>query len=198
MDDWTAAPIRWQNTGDGEYPFRADLGADALVLGVNDFPADPLYTLYANGSAVVDLEDWPSAWLRPGRVVDGLLLLAWATRLCRVESTDSAVVLRALAVQLTPPTDGFARLAVGEDSGGFFYLEGEFARTSLTRASLDETFGAGNELPRVHYDRPHVVAYRVEVADAPHYVDVFARFTEPPAPAAPAISATLRRTRHQT
>ena len=64
-----ASPIRWESTGDGEVPYRARAGGRTLTVRVNDFPAEPLYTLLADGQAVDDLEDWPTAWVRPAHPV---------------------------------------------------------------------------------------------------------------------------------
>jgi hypothetical protein len=55
----------WEATGDGELPYRAEIGGRTFTLRVNDFPAEPLYTLLVDGHEVEDLEDWPSAWVRP-------------------------------------------------------------------------------------------------------------------------------------
>jgi hypothetical protein len=57
--------IAWERSGDGEFPYRAVIDGSTLVIRVNDFPAEPLYTLLINDEEVEDLEDWPSAWVRP-------------------------------------------------------------------------------------------------------------------------------------
>jgi hypothetical protein len=61
----TAAPIAWEHTGDGEIPYHARIGGRACLVRVNDFPAEPLYTLVVDGRPVADLEEWPTAWMRP-------------------------------------------------------------------------------------------------------------------------------------
>jgi hypothetical protein len=60
-----ATPIVWEETGGGEFPYRATLAGQTLTIRINDFPAEPLYTLLIEGKEVEDLEDWPSAWVRP-------------------------------------------------------------------------------------------------------------------------------------
>jgi hypothetical protein len=60
-----ASPIVWQSTGGGEVPYRAQVRGKTLTIRVNDFPAEPLYTLLVDGQEVEDLEDWPAAWVRP-------------------------------------------------------------------------------------------------------------------------------------
>ncbi|MEV6869005.1 hypothetical protein AB0M44_49605 [Streptosporangium subroseum] len=58
-------PIVWERTGDAQFPYRAELDRNTLIIRVNDFPAEPLYTLLINEVEVEDLEDWPKAWVRP-------------------------------------------------------------------------------------------------------------------------------------
>lgn len=60
-----ATPLVWERTGDGEFPYRIQVKGSTLTLRVNDFPAEPLYTLLVDGQEVEDLEDWPPAWVRP-------------------------------------------------------------------------------------------------------------------------------------
>ena len=64
---WRASPLVWERTGDGEYPYRTRASECTLTLRVNDFPAEPLYTLLVDGQEIEDLEDWPPAWVRPNR-----------------------------------------------------------------------------------------------------------------------------------
>jgi hypothetical protein len=66
-DRLRASAIVWESTGGGEVPYRARAGERTLTVRVNDFPAEPLYTLLVDGQAVDDLEDWPAAWARPAR-----------------------------------------------------------------------------------------------------------------------------------
>jgi hypothetical protein len=60
-----ATPIAWEHTGDGEFPYRATVEGRTYTIRVNEFPAEPLYTLLVEGREVEDLEDWPPAWVRP-------------------------------------------------------------------------------------------------------------------------------------
>lgn len=60
-----AADIAWSRTGDGEFPYRAEFRGRVLTLRVNDFPAEPLYSVICDGQNLGDLEDWPPAWTRP-------------------------------------------------------------------------------------------------------------------------------------
>jgi len=59
-------PLSWEHTGDGEIPYRTSVDARVIKLRVNDFPAEPMYTLLAEGQEIADLESWPDLWVRPG------------------------------------------------------------------------------------------------------------------------------------
>jgi hypothetical protein len=63
--DLTTMPLVWQHTGDAELPYTTHARNRRCVIRINDFPAEPLYTLMVDGQAVCDLEDWPSAWVMP-------------------------------------------------------------------------------------------------------------------------------------
>jgi hypothetical protein len=63
--DLTLLPIVWKRTADAEFPYTADVHGQRLAIRINDFPAEPLYTLIADGTELYDLEDWPTAWVKP-------------------------------------------------------------------------------------------------------------------------------------
>jgi hypothetical protein len=65
MAERAAACIAWSRTGDGEFPYRAEFLGRVFTLRVNDFPAEPLYSVLCEGQNLGDLEHWPSAWNRP-------------------------------------------------------------------------------------------------------------------------------------
>lgn len=56
-------PISWTRTADAEFPFSAT-GADEATLRIrlNDFPAQPMYTLLVDAVPLVSFDDWPQAW----------------------------------------------------------------------------------------------------------------------------------------
>ncbi|GAA1023954.1 hypothetical protein Aple_091320 [Acrocarpospora pleiomorpha] len=203
--DYTATAIGWAHTGDGEFPYQASAGADALLIRVNDFPAEPLYTLIVNGHEHLDLEDWPAAWARPpvprhlvelaeargrrrsGVPLDAGLLLSWAQTLCRLSMDDPVLVAGSLGllgelvprrgeVAVEPPPPGAAELLISGRAGRFAYVKIQPASTSLIRADLDALLGVGFVPPRVHWDSPHTRVYRVEVPGAPYCCDVTAEF----------------------
>ncbi|WP_156751607.1 hypothetical protein [Mycobacterium sp. 1245111.1] len=112
--------IGWEATGDGEFPYRCDVAGVRYSLRVNDFPAEPLYSLMADGVVLADLDDWPSAWLRPAmparlrrvadreirrlaerggrRVVDLDRIVEWAARLCTISESSVTGVVDALGI----------------------------------------------------------------------------------------------------
>ncbi len=60
------ARVSWASTADAELPFAAEIGGERWRVRVNDFPAEPLYTLIVDGREQIDLDDWPDAWCKPG------------------------------------------------------------------------------------------------------------------------------------
>src|SRR5262249_39532809 len=93
--------------------------------------------------------------------------------------------------RIEPPPPGLTYvLLVG---GPVAHLDIGLERRVVDRAMLDARFGAGRLLPRVDYDRPHVLAYEVSVAGAPARCSIFGRFDERPTTAiAEASGVTLR------
>ncbi len=59
--------ISWRKTDDAEFPYEANMPGEHLRIRVNDFPAEPLYTLLINEAPVVDFDDWPPRWGRTSR-----------------------------------------------------------------------------------------------------------------------------------
>jgi hypothetical protein len=61
-------PIQWEAGREGEFPYQVMIEGRHWEIRVNDFPAEPLYTLMIDGQEGFDLEDWPALWKRPHRV----------------------------------------------------------------------------------------------------------------------------------
>jgi hypothetical protein len=53
--------ITWKRVEDAKFPFKAVFHGEAIFVRLNDFPAEHLYTLIANG-AEVNFDDWPRKW----------------------------------------------------------------------------------------------------------------------------------------
>lgn len=60
--DYLSEKIRWKESFNPEFPFRAAHDGDELRLRLNDFPAEPLYTLLVNNEEVMDIDDLPANW----------------------------------------------------------------------------------------------------------------------------------------
>ncbi|HEY3603832.1 MAG TPA: hypothetical protein VGL04_04105, partial [Sporichthyaceae bacterium] len=93
--------------------YRARSAGVDLLIRVNDFPAEPLYTLFADGRPAVDLEDWPATWLRPAFTpdhlrtagtaqlrrgcFDAIVIADWTHRLCTAPPSPPDQLLAALS-----------------------------------------------------------------------------------------------------
>ena len=97
MQDLTNLPVAWKHTGDAEFPYTAEVEGRRYTIRLNDFPAEPLYTLISEGKELQDLEDWPSAWAMPA---------------------PPKVLLDALATKRAPRLEGAIRLAAVSKANG--------------------------------------------------------------------------------
>jgi hypothetical protein len=61
---WLDRSIDWRKTRDPEIPWAAVYDDRELALHLGDFPAEPIYTLFVDGIAELDIETWPAAWTR--------------------------------------------------------------------------------------------------------------------------------------
>ena len=59
-----ALSLEWSETGDPDFPYVSFAGNATLWLRINDFPEEPLFSLFVDGRHVADLEDWPPNWRR--------------------------------------------------------------------------------------------------------------------------------------
>jgi hypothetical protein len=217
-------PIAWAHTGDGIFPYRATVDGVELLLRVNDFPAEPLYSLLVNGQVTEDLEDWPARWVRPGTPphllraagaaqvrrgrIDAIVAAAWASELCLLSRSQAAAVVAVLGLpgtldgwtgswHLTPPPPGTTRFAISERNDDVDTVRVTLGPSGPTRADLNAILGPGGDVVRVHYDQPYPVCYRVTAPEAPYTCDVFAYFATQPAPETTAESLMFRRQRQR-
>ncbi|MBL8484230.1 MAG: hypothetical protein JNJ60_18685 [Rhodocyclaceae bacterium] len=61
-----ARRVTWRGTGNAITPYAADVDGLPWQLRINDFPAEPMYTLIVAGQEVEHFDDWPAAWRKPG------------------------------------------------------------------------------------------------------------------------------------
>jgi len=64
--DYLAMAIKWNESKDPQFPYRAVVDGKPLTLRLNDFPAENLYTLIADATEI-SFDDWPSAWTKNTR-----------------------------------------------------------------------------------------------------------------------------------
>lgn len=64
-EEYLRKKIKWNESNNSEYPFFIVIDRKTLVLRLNDFPEEPLYTLIVDGKEVIDLEGLPSTWQIP-------------------------------------------------------------------------------------------------------------------------------------
>ena len=117
------------------------------------------------------------------------ILRDWAVRLCGARSSSEADLVAALGVPLDPPPPGVIHTRLR--GGDIPIIELELG-PPLALGDLDRLLSAGNRLPRVDWDRPHVVTFNVAVAGAPWRCVILASCDQPPAANAPVVRVTLR------
>lgn len=57
--------ITWTRTGISLTPYYTQYGEHHYLIRINDFPAEPLYTLFLDSVELGSFDDWPTCWLRP-------------------------------------------------------------------------------------------------------------------------------------
>jgi len=58
--------VTWVRIDNPAAPWTADVDGERWEIRINQFPDEPLFTLFVNGHSVTDFEDWPKKWKRPG------------------------------------------------------------------------------------------------------------------------------------
>ena len=59
LSEYVAMKITWLATESSLLPYTAHVNGKTLLIRVNDFPEDPLYSLLVDNAVVGDLEAWP-------------------------------------------------------------------------------------------------------------------------------------------
>lgn len=63
-----AKKIRWSENNDlmdaALYPYKSVVDGQHWALRVNDFPAEPLYTLFIDGKPIITVDGLPDGWER--------------------------------------------------------------------------------------------------------------------------------------
>jgi len=63
-EDYLALEMTWFKNPNVDYPYKSFHGGNILKLRLNDFPAEPLYSLFVNDKFIMDIEDWPATWTK--------------------------------------------------------------------------------------------------------------------------------------
>jgi len=61
----TEQTVVWEKTKDPFFPYAGEAVGHKCAIRLNDFPDEPLYTLFIDGEMALHLEDWPPPWIRP-------------------------------------------------------------------------------------------------------------------------------------
>ena len=64
VQNYLEEKVSWKRGADPNYPYEAESNGDKLVVRVNDFPEERLYTLLVNEKEVASFDDWPKPWRR--------------------------------------------------------------------------------------------------------------------------------------
>lgn len=56
--------VNWHESDDPEFPYEATVRNNKWVLRLNDFPEEPLFTLFINDEEWGDFDDWSPYWKR--------------------------------------------------------------------------------------------------------------------------------------
>ena len=62
VQNYLEEDVDWHRGAEANYPYEAEINGDKLVLRLNDFPDEHLYTLLVNDEKVADFDDWPKHW----------------------------------------------------------------------------------------------------------------------------------------
>jgi hypothetical protein len=62
--NFLAEKVVWRKGPDTEHPYEAKEKGAYLLIRLNDFPAENLYTLLVDQREVANFDDWPPNWER--------------------------------------------------------------------------------------------------------------------------------------
>lgn len=131
------------------------------------------------------------------------VLVDWARRIAAGTGETPAELLRDLGIDralvpdfgdeaIEPPPLGATRIRLRGGVPSMASVDVKPAAGTLTLGMLDSRLGERHELPRLHWDSPHTLAYDVRSAEPPGRCTVFARTLESPGPDTAVGSVTLR------
>ncbi|MGZ8843823.1 MAG: hypothetical protein ACXW18_09175 [Pyrinomonadaceae bacterium] len=56
--------VSWIQTSNPSFPYEANVNGDNLVVRLNDFPDQNLYTLLVNDEELANFDEWPQHWMK--------------------------------------------------------------------------------------------------------------------------------------
>ena len=62
VQNYLEEELSWRQTKDPAYPYQTEINGDKLVIRLNDFPDNQLYTLMFNDEETASFDDWPTCW----------------------------------------------------------------------------------------------------------------------------------------
>ena len=65
LEDCLSTDVRWSQTDDIVSRWRSEVADTIWTIRLNDFPSEPLYTLFIDGEQIGSFDDWPSLWSKP-------------------------------------------------------------------------------------------------------------------------------------
>jgi hypothetical protein len=75
IKNYLTQEINWKETGKAEYPYQAVCDGQKMLIRINDFPAEHLYTLLAGDKEIGDFDDWSAVWNRPQQTAEAEIAL---------------------------------------------------------------------------------------------------------------------------
>jgi hypothetical protein len=64
VQNYLEEKVNWKRGVDPNYPYETQINGDKLVIRLNDFPDETLYTLLVNEEEITSFDDWPKQWKR--------------------------------------------------------------------------------------------------------------------------------------
>lgn len=66
LDGPFGVTVEWSKTGDGEFPYTAQVDGQKWLVRVNDWPEEPtVFTLLVDGKETLDFDGWSELWTKP-------------------------------------------------------------------------------------------------------------------------------------
>ncbi|MBL8472313.1 MAG: hypothetical protein KF778_22010 [Rhodocyclaceae bacterium] len=65
LQNFHARAVAWRRAASALTPFEASVDGQIWQVRINDFPAEPMYTLIVADREIDHFDDWPAAWKKP-------------------------------------------------------------------------------------------------------------------------------------